>query len=128
MDRITIRILLATLVLVGIGGYAFFEFGKLRHGPIVTIENPLNGAVTSSPVVDIKGVAKNIVKITMNDREISILPNGDFDQKFVLSPGSNKVKLSGVDRFGRTSESFVEILYTGPSQPLVQRNAISDYQ
>ena len=123
-----IRIMLATLILIGIGGFAFFESGKLRHGPIITIESPRDGAVSNTPITNITGVAKNIVKISMNDREISIDTNGVFNRQLVLSKGSNIVKLTGEDKFGRRSESFVEILYTEP-RPLVQRNtAISEYQ
>lgn len=129
MDRVKIRIILVTLILVGIGGFAFFESGKLRHGPIITIESPRDGAVSNTPIAHVSGVAKNIVKISMNDREISIDPNGVFNRQLVLSKGSNIVKLTGEDRFGRRSESFVEILYSEPNEPLVQRNTlISDYQ
>ncbi len=121
--------MLATLILIGIGGYAFFESRNLISGPIITIESPRDGAVSNTPITNVTGVAKNIVKISMNDREISIDPNGVFNRQLVLSSGSNIVKLTGEDKFGRRSVSFVEILYTEPSEPLVQRNTtISDYQ
>ncbi len=129
MGKISIRITLAAVVLAGIGGYAFFESRNLLNGPIVTIVSPSDGAVSRTPVTDITGVTKNIVRIEMNDRVISVRPDGSFKEKFVLSNGSNQVKVYAEDRFGRKTESFVEILYTKPSEPLVRQHAtISEYQ
>ncbi len=120
-SRIAIRFIVAIIALVGIGGYAFYESKDLREGPVVMIDFPLNGKVSSTAVTDITGRAKNIVKLKMNDREISMNEHGDFKEKFVLSDGSNVVKIAAEDRFGRKTEKLVEILYNEPSGTLTQR-------
>ena len=119
---------MAAMVLIGISGYAFFESRNLLDGPIITIEKPLNGSVSNSTVTDIKGTAKNIVRISMNDRDISINEFGIFNEKFVLSVGSNLVKIEAEDRFGRHTAEFVQVLYNEPGPPLVRNTGTVDYQ
>jgi hypothetical protein len=128
VGNITIRITIAAVILAGIGGYAFYESRNLINGPVVTIETPSNGQVSRTAVTDISGLTKNTVRISMNDREISVDPTGRFEEKFVLSNGNNRVKISAEDRFGRKTESFVEILYTKPGEPFVQRDTSQPYQ
>ena len=117
----TLRIVIAVLVIAGIGGYALFESRNLIRGPIVTIEEPTNGKLFQTSVARVKGHAQNIVKISMNDREISVDEHGFFNEKYVLSKGSNVVKISAEDRFGRQDDTLVEIYYTEPNETLVQR-------
>lgn len=116
------RIIIATLILVGIGGYAFYESTDLRRGPVITIDQPVTGATFNSPVTDIKGRVENMVHISMNDRAISVDEAGNFQEKYVLSNGNNVVKVSAKDRFGRKKDVLVEIIYNEPSESLVLRS------
>lgn len=118
-SRIATRFIVAILILGSIGGYAWYESRDLRQGPVIELEKPTNGQTMSTPVADIIGQAKNTTRIRMNDRDIAINEQGAFHEKFVLSNGSNLVKLWAEDRFGRTTESFVEVLYTEPNKSLV---------
>ncbi|MEK7390707.1 MAG: hypothetical protein AAB635_01045 [Patescibacteria group bacterium] len=119
MDRMIVRITIAVVLLAGIGGYALYESRNLLRGPIIIIETPVNGATSNTSVTDIKGVAKNIVRISLNDRNISVDESGMFQEKFALFGGRNIIKVSAEDRFGRQTESLVEILYVEPEKPLV---------
>lgn len=118
MNRMIIRVTVAIVLLAGIVGYALYESENLLRGPIIVIENPVNGATSNTSVVDIKGMAKNIVRISLNDRNISVDESGVFQEKYALFNGRNIIKVSAEDRFGRLSESFVEILYAEPEKPL----------
>jgi hypothetical protein len=84
------------------------------------IEAPTSGTEVDTPVTNIKGRVKNTSRIQMNDRDISVDARGEFTEKFVLSKGSNIIKLAGQDRFGRQSEVFVEVLYNEPSPVAVR--------
>ncbi len=128
MGNITIRNIIVCIVLAGIGGYALYESRNILSGPVVTIESPRSGSTSNDAVTQITGSAKNISKISLNDREISVDEAGRFNEKFVLSSGTNTVKVSAVDRFGRQKESFVEIVYPGPGTPLVKNTQTPDYQ
>ncbi len=121
LNRINIRITVVVFVLAGISGYTCYEFRNLFRGPIIVIESPKSGATFQSPVTEIKGSAHNMMHISMNDRDISVDENGTFNEKFALSKGSNIVKVSAKDKFGRHQDVFVEVLYNGPSETLTQR-------
>ena len=112
---------LAVLLLAGIGVYALYESRILWRGPIIIIEKPISGATSFASVADIKGLAKNIVRISLNDRNISVDESGVFQEKFALFGGRNIIKVSAEDRFGRQTESLIEILYVEPSESIVRR-------
>lgn len=116
------RIIIALLILVGIGGYAFYESRNLLRGPVITIDQPVTGATLNSPVTDIKGRVQNMVHISMNDRPISVDEAGNFQEKYVLSNGNNVVKVTAEDRFGRKKDALIEIIYNEPSESLVLRS------
>ncbi len=113
LRKINIRISITLFVLLGITAYTGYEFRNLILGPVIIIETPKNGTEVKTPVTNIRGHAKNIARISMNDRDISVDAQGEFEEKFVLSEGSNIIKLAGQDRFGRKKDVFVEVLYNG---------------
>lgn len=115
LRKINIRISVTLLILLGICTYTGYEFRNLVRGPIIVIEAPENGTEVETPVTHIKGRVKNIARISMNDRDISVDAQGEFEEKFVLSQGSNVIKLAGQDRFGRKKSVYVEVLYNGES-------------
>jgi hypothetical protein len=120
-ERMTIRFIIAAVILTGIGGYAFYESRNIRTGPVITVETPATGSVSNSAITLIKGSVENSVRLKMNDRDIAVDEHRVFNEKFVLSDGSNVVKISAEDRFGRTTETLVEILYNEPIDSLVKR-------
>lgn len=118
MNRMTVRVAITVVLLAGIVGYALYESENLLRGPIITIEKPIDGTTSDTSVIDIKGQTKNIVRISLNDRNISVDESGAFQEKYALFSGRNIIKVSAEDRFGRRSESFVEILYAESEKPL----------
>lgn len=126
LNRIIIRTTLIIFILAGIGGYSLFEARNLLSGPTIIIEQPLNGQLSNTPVTDISGNVRNSVRISMNDRSILIDENGNFREKFVLSTGSNTVKISAEDRFGRNEDAFVQIFYAEPNEQFA--SVITNYQ
>lgn len=112
-----VRVAIITLLVAGIGGYALYESRNLLRGPVIVIDEPLDGRTSYASVTDIKGRAQNIVRIRMNDQDISVNESGAFQEKFALSNGDNTVKISAEDRFGRTAEVFIQILYAEPDGP-----------
>jgi hypothetical protein len=111
LSKINIRISVAIIILLGITAYTGYEFRNLALGPVIIIEAPENGTEVKTPVTNIRGRAKNITRISMNDRDISVDAQGEFEEKFVLSQGSNVIKHAGQDRFGRQKDVFIEVLY-----------------
>jgi hypothetical protein len=96
-------------------GYSLFQAHSLMEGPVVHVSVPSRSA---NDVADISGIARNIAYITFNGKQIFTDTDGNFNQKFVLSPGYNVVTVAATDKFGRTSQKTVELVYkesTGPN-------------
>ncbi len=92
-------------------GYGYFEARNIISGPKIALTSPVNGTETSEPLIDIAGTAKNIAFISLNDRQIYIDEQGAFKEPFLLSPGYNIVRINAKDKFGRTTEKIIEIVY-----------------
>ncbi|MFQ5662125.1 MAG: hypothetical protein ACE5F2_02640 [Candidatus Paceibacteria bacterium] len=92
-------------------GYASFQARNIIAGPVVKIKTPLNGASVEQSLINIKGVAKNISRISMNDKQIFTDDEGEFSEKLLLSYGYNIITIKAKDRFGRDTEKTLELIY-----------------
>jgi hypothetical protein len=97
------------LVVLVVLSYALFEARKLIAGPEITILYPEDGSATSSPVVTIAGVARNISFLTINDAPAYTDEDGRFVERFSPPPGYTSMVVAATDRFGRTVSETVSI-------------------
>ncbi len=79
-------------------------------GPKITVQTPRSGAVVLSSTLPIEGITKNISKISINGRTISIDQNGVFKDQLVVTEGYNIISVAGTDRFGKTKKVELEIV------------------
>lgn len=108
-----IKIFIGSSFLFLILSYSFYQSRNLVRGPVITINEPENGSNVREQLVKIAGVAKNINKISLDDRPIYIDETGSFSEKLLLSKGYNIVKLSAWDKFGKKTEKTLELVYKG---------------
>lgn len=92
-------------------GYGTYEIWNYMTGPKITIASPPNGISVSESLTEIKGIAKNINEIKLNDRPIYIDEQGNFSEKFLLSYGYNLITIEAKDRFGKQTEKKLELIY-----------------
>ncbi len=109
--KLIIRVLLIAFFVLVIVGYSIFQSIKIISGPQISVASPLSGSTITQSDVDIKGVAKNISFISLNDRPIYIDESGNFQEKLLLYPGYNIIKLQARDKFGASVEKHLELVY-----------------
>ena len=109
--KIIVKITLISLIVLGIAGYSLFQARNLINGPRVSISWPHDGATLTNESVAVKGVAKNIAYITLNDRQIFVDKEGNFDEELLLAPGYNRWKLEAKDKFGRIVSQKIELVF-----------------
>lgn len=105
------KIFFGSVFLLLILGYSFYQSINLVRGPVITISEPENGSNVPEQLVKIAGSAKNINKISLDDRPIYIDETGSFSEKLLLSDGYNIVKISAWDKFGKKTEKTLELVY-----------------
>lgn len=102
-------------------GYGLFNARNLLMGPIIEIWSPTAEAKTDETMITIKGRARNIAAISLNERPIFIDPDGIFQEKLLLSPGFNIIEIKARDRFKQEKVETVRV-YCSSTIP-----AINDY-
>jgi hypothetical protein len=107
----TITLLLA---IICVAGYALYQAQNLIKGPQLSLQSPFNGTTVQEPAVAIKGMAKNISYISLNDRQIYVDKDGQFNEELLLAPGYNVWKLEAKDKFGRVVSKKIELILNQP--------------
>lgn len=97
---------IGSLVLLGliIASYSTFQAWKIIQGPVITIYSPENGKTFTQALIEVEGKAKNVSHLNLNDRPIFTDKTGYFNEKFLLSPGYNVIKIDATDKFKKYTE------------------------
>lgn len=77
---------------------------KINGSPIQT------GTTITSSVIEITGIAKHAIFLSLDGREISVDQLGDFDETIALLPGYNIINIKAKDKFGNTDEKNYQII------------------
>lgn len=91
--------------------YTALQTRDLIRGPQITITSPLMGQKLAEAAVDITGRAELISHLYLNDNPIFTDQHGGFNQKLLLAPGYNIIKLEAKDRFNRTISKTIQLIY-----------------
>jgi len=110
--RITLLVFFAIIIL-----YAYYEAQGLLYGPSIDVPEELT--VVSEPFIYIEGTAGRISSLTMNGKPIPVTEAGKFREPYLLAKGYNRIVLEASDKYGRTRERAIEILYAPTSTPSV---------
>ncbi|MFH0846413.1 MAG: hypothetical protein V1851_03390 [Patescibacteria group bacterium] len=90
--------------------YSYYQTKDFIQGPILEISEPINGVTLSEDVLKIKGFAKNIAYLSLNDRQVYVDEEGNLAEKILLFPGYNIIKISAKDKFERKTERKLEVV------------------
>lgn len=101
-------IIASVLLLVS---YGIFNARDLIMGPAVEIFSPTGNTETAENTIEIKGQAKNVTFISLNEKPISVDTEGLFEEKLLLSPGSNIIEIKARDRFKKEVVKIIKIYY-----------------
>jgi hypothetical protein len=91
--------------------YAGFETIKLFLGPSLIIDNPKDLESISEPLINVSGTVKRVSYISINDRQIFADTAGKFNDKLLLLPGYNIIKIEVKDRFGKVLKKEIRLWY-----------------
>lgn len=105
---------LGFLVLLILGAYITWQARFLLLGPQVQFANTLD-TVQTDRTVTLTGTASNIIRITINGREIFTTPDGYFQEEIVLENGYTVTTVAAYDRYGRTRTYEYEFVHKSDS-------------
>ena len=105
--KITVLSVFFALIII----YAFSRSYDLIFGIKIRNVNIEDGAAVSESVMEVKGNAKNAIKLSLDGREISIDQSGNFDETIALLPGYNIINITAVDKFGNIDKKDYKLIY-----------------
>jgi len=111
-----LRILLLTILFLFIIIYAFFRSKDLIFGVKIKNVNLNDGVKVTENIQKITGNAKNAIELTLNDREVSIDQQGNFNETISLLPGYNIINIKAKDKFGNSDEKNYQLIYFVPAE------------
>ena len=91
--------------------FAFINSRNLIFGVRIKNVNLVDGAKVTDQVIEVTGVAKHAVNVSINGREISIDKYGDFDENIVLLSGYNSITIIAKDKFGNVDQKNYQLTY-----------------
>lgn len=122
-SRITRAVLIVFFILLI--GYAYYEARGFIYGPRITVADEVT--TVSDPYVVIQGQADRISKLSMNGNEITVTEGGKFAEPYLLAPGLNRILLDAEDKYGRSRQEIIQIVYVPPagSVPVIPTSTAS---
>lgn len=104
------------LVFLAVGGYGYYRSRELLRGPEISVAAPSNGESQAVPLITLRGTASNVARLDLDGNPIFTDAAGRFAETLLLSPGYNVLTFRGEDRFGRSTEKRIEVVYDGPAR------------
>lgn len=104
------------LVILALLGYVGLEIKRITSSPKLIITSPANNLVTKERSIEIVGQSEPESKITINNQEIFIDPNGQFKSTLELKEGVNTIKITAQKKRSKESIVYLNILVEAPPQ------------
>ena len=92
-----------------LGLYVVFQGRFIILGPEIIVELPKQGSPVDTGPMTVSGRVKNISYLSLNDGQIYTDNEGYFEEKLIALEGTNIIKITAKDRFGRVREELVEV-------------------
>jgi len=106
-----IKLFVITISVLLLISYGIFNARNLIMGPTIEIFNPTEISETSENLFIVKGIAKNIAFLSLNEKPIFTNTEGMFQEKLLLSPGFNIIEIRAKDRFKKEILKTIKIYY-----------------
>ena len=94
--KVSALIIFSLLVL----GYTVYRAIPLILGPEIVLSQPSNNSVEGTSIV-VSGTVYRANTLSINGISVPITPEGKFNTRLAIYPGSNIMVIQVTDRFGR---------------------------
>ena len=102
-------LILSLLIIIIVGGYAYWNSKVFIEGPTVTITSPAPSTRIEAPLI-LEGKVQLVDEILINDRIISITPERTFREVIALPKGYNEIEIKTRSRDGREKTTVISYI------------------
>jgi cytoskeletal protein RodZ len=100
--KFTLILIIVTLI-IGILGYLFSQYFRLRQSPGLVIITPKDKQQVFEDKITVSGRSDKDALVKINDNLVILTSKGEFSYELVLFPGENKIVVEAVSKFGQKS-------------------------
>lgn len=97
-----ISLLVVSLVLVFFT-YLWFEYRFLVLSPPLDVSSPKDQSTVKSEMVNVSGKTDPEARLAINNQDVTISKDGDFEVSIKLSEGVNKISVKAISKFGKVA-------------------------
>lgn len=112
----SIIITLAAILILGLFTYVGWQFSQLSAPPKISLNNQDQSTVNTSFVI-VSGDVDSGSDVFINDSPILSTAEGSFSEKVALADGTNQIKVSAKNKFGKESSKTILVTTKLSKQP-----------
>ncbi|MBI2108893.1 MAG: hypothetical protein HYT93_01775 [Parcubacteria group bacterium] len=106
-----IKLVVATIVLLLILGYAYARVESFLRGPRIIVTSPQDGEAIPLSSYFITAEIERAAHITLNGRQVYTDESGELREEVFFAEGLNVFELAAKDRFGRITKKVLTVIY-----------------
>jgi len=103
-------LVLGIIVICLVFGFFWHQLSYLIYPPNLKIIQPDSDITVSQKAIKVSGITDTDVNLTINNSEVHVDENGNFESMIDLNPGLNTIKVKIKDRFGNTNTIIRRIM------------------
>lgn len=104
------KIILPLIFFGSILFYSIFQGKNIIIGPKIEIYSIKNGDTVLDRFLSIEGISRNSNFFSINNNQILLDKNGNFNHKLLLQDGYNIIIVEAKDKFGKEKKVELEII------------------
>src|SRR3989344_2454827 len=108
--KLTRKITIWLLIIVILIFWAL-KVAKIFSPPVLEISYPLDGSLVSEKQITLRGHSAKEVELIVNNKEIFVDDNGNFETIVDLQKGLNLIKITAKKRYSRIQEKEIKLLF-----------------
>ena len=107
------RIIKAVIIVITVMAfllYLTFDISKIFKAPDIKILYPADGEIVNSSILEVRGITGKGVTITLNNQEVILDKNGNFNMEVNLQKGLNLIKITGIKRYSKKNTIWRNVI------------------
>ena len=91
-------------IIISFFAYLWFEYRSFVGAPELNVSSPVQGQTVEVTSINVEGSTDPDAKVTVNDQEVSLDPEGNFKEEIKLSSSVSTISIVSTSKFGQSTK------------------------
>ena len=92
------------VIVISFFAYLWFEYRQFVGAPELQVNSPSQGQTVEVTSISVEGSTDPDAKVTVNDQEVGLNPEGKFKEEVKLSSSVNTISVVSTSKFGQSTK------------------------